>query len=261
MLTATKLPGFAASSQVDNFIVTGKGTQPTVFIYSPTMRYRRIDPDVIPNNTTREAEDTFAVGFVERLRFFTSDSFAWYWRRCCISFTDISVWVTPEFGVADSTFTSLPANNGESELNGYRRVWSQIEPTIPAGPQTPYMDAVRNQLYRKIFQGTFGQDWTNSFTAPLDSSAVKVWYDRTKRITSGNDAAVNLFTKRWHPIRKTLIYANRESGKDEGTLNYSETTTRSMGDYYILDMFMCTQDDTNVQLGVGSDARYYWHER
>lgn len=236
--------------------ITNGGFSPTVYIFSPTMRWKRDVDSSLPSTSTREKEETYAVGFKEKLRFATDTSSPWLWRRICFSMYGTDIWNYPTSAGAYSQL--LPAVNSNDYPNGAYRVWMQLAGTTTDTPERTF---IRGNLYNHIFRGLQNVDWTNPFTAPIDSYKVRLWSDKTTRIASSSDAGQFRILDRWHPIRKNIIYEDIESGKETNPSGASVQSRRSMGDYYIVDMFLNAGDDGENNLSFGCDSTYYWHER
>jgi len=238
-----------------SFNIAAIGQNPTVFVFSPTMRYGSQLTDKFEQTNTRGSSDVFIRGFKERLRFVTSDGNPWVWRRICFSYYDAED-DFQYFDTSDDTVKQYPPFNYNT-TRGYERLWMRI-----GGVATTIQeDAIRGKLYDHLFRGKKGFDWDNELTAPTDPQAVKIWYDKTTIIRSGNETSVMKFTPRWHGIGKRLIYSDRDAGGDQDASYKSETSRVSMGDYIIMDMFVSSPVDENVLLSIGSDATFYWHER
>jgi len=254
MLTASRtLPEEAIDGP--QFVVQSSGLQNWVYVFSPTMRWQSQLTGKFDQDNTRATNDTFASGFKERLRIITSDGNPWIWRRICFSYYDAET-DFKFFDTSDDTEKDYPPFNYTAG-NGYRRLWLRVNGPTP----TIQEQSVRDALYQHVFAGTRNVDWSTEISAPLNSRAIKIWYDRTTRIASGNQqSTVRNFT-RWHPIKKRLVYQNRDDGGAQENNYLSETSRQSLGDFMVMDIFQGAPSDPNVQLSVGSDATYYWHER
>lgn len=237
-------------------VITNGGFQPSVYIFSPTMRWKRTVDTALPSMSTREKEETFAVGLKEKLRFATDTSSPWLWRRICFSMYGTDIWNYP---TAVGAYTmKLPAIDGNTVSDGPYRIWMELDSTTTDTPERVF---IRGNLYNHVFRGLQNVDWSNPFTAPIDSHKVKLWSDTTTRIASSSDSGQLRILNRWHPIRKRLVYEDIEEGKSTVVAGWSTSSRMSMGDYYVIDMFINAGDDGTNNLSFGSDASYYWHER
>lgn len=237
-------------------VVTNIQLTPSIYIWSPTMRLKRTDAASLPSDATREKDVCYPVGVSETMRFSTDTSATWLWRRICFSMYGVEQF---DAGSSEGGLPNryLPANDA-STVNGVYRATLQIQASQPAAPQ---QTLIRNNLMELLFRGRENVDWFNSFTAKVDTNRVTLWYDRTTRLSSGNDNVHLSTQKRWHPIRRTLIYDSDEVGKQQLTAYQSAANKRSMGDYYIMDMFMSANPDGEDNLSWATDSVYYWHER
>lgn len=257
MLTARQDAGDTSSTNLVQFNVNALGFTPHAFIFSPTMRYRRANAGITPSNMTREKDDLYFRGFKENLRFATSDSNDWRWRRIVFMALD---WDWSLQDQNDLIETFYPMNNGETEAEGYKRVFMRLEPSLIT-PLPTVTERLQTRVYNLLFRGLRNQDWSNPMTAMTDSRSVRVLYDRTTPIKSSSDAGVQLITKRWHPVNRSLSYNVLEGGKGSVQNPQVRADIGAQGDMYVLDFFQCVTDDETSNLSIGSDAIIYWHER
>lgn len=237
------------------FLISATGLQCQTFIFSPTMRWGSQQTDKFEQINTRSSQESYVRGFKERLRFVTSDGNPWTWRRICFSYYD-SESDFKFFDTSDDTEKDYPPFTYDN-VYGYHRLWMRLN-----GPATTIQEnKVRGDVYSHVFRGKTGIDWTSELSAPTNPLAVKIWYDKTTTIRSGNEQSTMKFVPRWHSIGKRLIYSDRDAGGGQDNSYSSETSRVSMGDYMILDIFASAPNDEGVQLSIGSDATYYWHER
>lgn len=254
LLTAHQLTG-GEFEDGPQFVIPSAGLTNYVYVFSPTMRWQSRIQEKFDQDNQRANNDTFASGFKERIRFITSDGNPWVWRRICFSYYDAEA-DFKFFDTSDDTEHDYPPFH-YNVTNGYRRLWQRINGPAPSIKEI----AVRDHLYEHVFAGTRNVDWSSEISAPTNSRAVKIWYDKTTRIVSGNELSTIRNVTRWHPIKKRLIYQNRDQGGAEENNYLSQTSRSSMGDYIVMDIFHGSPADSNVQLSIGSDATYYWHER
>ena len=103
MVTAIKfLDSTDVLTPTSQYQITTAGFSPSVFIFSPTMRWKRDVDSALPTKASREKEETFAVGFKEKIRFATDTSSPWLWRRICFSMYGVDLWQYP---TASGTYT------------------------------------------------------------------------------------------------------------------------------------------------------------
>nr|UBJ26206.1 capsid protein [Red panda feces-associated genomovirus] len=257
MVTAIKfLDSTDVLTPTAQYQITTAGFSPSVFVFSPTMRWKRDVDSSLPSNSIREKDENFVVGLKEKLRFATDTSSPWLWRRICFSMYGVDLWQYPTAPGAYAL--KLPAVDANTIPTGAYRVFMKLDGTDTDTPERVY---IRGNLYTHIFRGLQNVDWSNPFTAPIDSNKVKLHSDTTTRIASSSDSGQFRILNRWHPIRKNVIYNDIENGKATEPNGWSVESRKSMGDYYIVDMFLNAGEDNENNLSFGSDATYYWHER
>jgi hypothetical protein len=192
-------------------------------------------------------------GLKENIRIQTSSGIPWFHRRICFTFRNSPqpFDIKAPGDTPSVTYTSyLDTTNGIERLLFNQYVNSQ--PATIAAQQGV------------IFRGTQGKDWDDPIIAPVDATRVDLKYDKTRVYRSGNQAGTLREIKLWHPMNKTLVYDDDESGdiEDSGGSYVSVSDKRGMGNYYILDI---------IQAGAGSGAgdllqmkcnsQLFWHER
>lgn len=187
-------------------------------------------------------------GVKENIRLELQTNHAYLWRRICFTFVGSEL-ITD---LTDGTQYAL----WQETTAGFVRAVTQLLPSI-----APTL-TLWNQLADVLFKGQVNQDWTELITAPLDNSRVVPRYDKTVRLTTGNDVGKMLDVKRWHPMNHNLVYNDDEAGGTKITPYLSVNTRRSMGDYYIIDIFDTgTTGDGADTLTYTPEATLYWHER
>lgn len=227
----------------------GSGVKIYAFQATARIMFDGTDPARIPEQATRTAQSCYMVGLSERVTLRTSSNSPWIWRRICFtSFTTM-------FNQFDGD-PPIPAGfhiTGSGNIGTMRAVADLND--VDNAPM-----AVR--LTDLLFRGTQNIDWISPIDAPTDPARVKVWYDKRITLTSGNDVGVMRTFKRWHGMRKTLMYNDVEVGSQTISSYYTAENRRSMGDYYVIDMFepQTGATDTDAVL-FAPESRLYWHER
>lgn len=214
------------------YIVTAQDRSPSTQIHE------------IPNYRT--SQYCYMKGYKENIRFIINNGASWLWRRVCFTYHSsyITDWPTP---VNDNE-----RFDWETSPDGWNRVWNNQQPHLTGG-----------RLRTEMFKGDQGVDWIDIFTAPLDTDHIDVKSDVTRvlRNTGGNaDVRIHNF-KLWHPMNKTIIYDDDESGQNTSSSRYSSNTRKSMGDYFIVDIFQCAQSSATNTCTLYPTGRLYWHEK
>lgn len=207
-------------------------------------------PSTVSEQSSRTAQTCYMVGLKERVTLRTSTNSPWIWRRIC--FTSL----TTAFNTFDSTPPPIPAGfhaEGSGTIGTLRAVSDlNLALNLP----------LRQKLTDLIFRGTQNVDWISPIDAPLDPARIRIKYDKRMVINSGNDVGVMRTYSRWHGMRHNLVYNDFEVGAQTTSSFYTANDRRSMGDYYVIDMFEpqtgATADD---QVLFAPEARLYWHEK
>lgn len=223
-------------------------------MWCPTKRRRDTfgSPGNVPtvdDPACRTATECFYRGLKERINISTSGSSSWRWRRICFTFKSDRFLFNPDGPLG--VFTRL--DEGEPPY-GYLRGLNAFN----------FGDTFQRQMAEQIqsymFQGTSGIDWNSTYTAKTDGERINVKYDKTRIISSGNDAGVMRDYNIWHPMNKNLVYDEDEEGGTQQNGSMSAMTKRSMGDYYVVDFIGCN-DNNAEELIFNPTATLYWHER
>jgi len=211
-------------------------------------------PAPIEMDPSRTATRCYMRGFKERIDLFTGSAHPWIWRRILFTYKGLDLLrVTEEESPGDPGLGQLWVESSD----GYGRYYANI------GDLTDLKSAtIGRHITGLIFKGTEGADYTSNFSAKTDSERVKILYDKTVTIRSGNDRGVIKTYRRWHGFNKTLIYDEDEVGDETANRLLSSQSPRSMGDVYVIDFFSPglggTADDELRLLPTGT---LYWHER
>ena len=196
------------------------------------------------DNAIRTASTCFMRGLKENVEIATNNGRAWQWRRVCFTMKGDDFTLIAKAGYRLDVLSS----------SGNQRVVNSHGRTLTAPEMIPYVD--------KMFKGTVGLDWTDPFTAKLDTTRISVKYDRTRILQSGNEQGILRKVKMWHPMNKNLVYDDDESGDQEITNKYSVDSKVGMGDYYVVDMIKAgTGGTSDDRMAFVPQATLYWHEK
>lgn len=201
-------------------------------------------------DATRTSTTCFMRGLSETMRVSTNTSLPWEWRRLCFTFKG------PQLYTASSG-ARVPLWQ-EVNPNG----WVRLAFALTASASTADQLSVAQNLVSQCFEGTYGVDYYDVFTARPNNVLLKVKYDRTVRVGSPNNGGTQNVFKLWHPMNHNLVYDDIENGgiKTEATL--STDGRPGMGDYYIIDLFRPHPSATNADvIQIQPQATLYWHEK
>ncbi|UPW41825.1 capsid protein [Peromfec virus RodF5_34] len=251
---ATQVGG--ATYVTDPAIVTGgtSSNQAATFLWCATARDNTVNST---NNigtkfasSTRTSSSPYMVGLKESIEIQCNTGMPWQWRRIC--FTMKGLPLVPNSTVSGNIFSAAMETS-----NGWTRVMNQVLGNSGADPMYT--------LYAVLFKGQVNSDWTDPFTAATDNNRVTIKYDKTITLASGNEDGFIRRYDRWHPMRKTLVYDDDETGNLNTAMNAAIRSVEGkagMGDYYVMDMFRARQGSAATdQLSVRPEATLYWHEK
>lgn len=193
----------------------------------------------------RAATNCYMRGYKENLRFIINNGTSWMWRRIC--FTYKGTYITDY----DAPLNPNEAFDWETST-GWNRIWNN---------QNPHLTGTR--LKQEMFKGSQNQDWIDIFTAPLDTDRINVKSDKVRvlRNTGGNaDVRIHNYNL-WYPMNANLVYDDDENGQNTASQRYSTTGQKSMGDYYIVDIFQCATSNASNTMTIYPTGRLYWHEK
>lgn len=188
----------------------------------------------------RTAQTCFMVGLRENVYLRTDDGASWQWRRICFTFKGSGI-------INNDSQDSSDSGWFRETSNGFVRYIHQV----PLG----------NNLLQVLFKGALNVDWTDQFTAPVDTTRVSLKYDKQTIIRSGNEEGVGRMHKRWHGMYHNLVYDEDEIGDSMTDNNLSVEAKPGMGDYYVIDMFRCQSSGTDHELFFQPESTLYWHEK
>lgn len=229
------------------FVATA-GSTPVYCLFSPTQR--NMAPAGITggftyynSNSLRTSTTTYAKGYREKINIIYDNLSSWSWRRVVFSFK-----ADPTLGPGSPFNISSVA--GTTNNLGYQTA-RQLNALT-----TTSVSAIQDMLFR----GNFNVDWLSSVTAPLDHTRVKVHSDTIKSLQSPSGTVNSYNTTRYYPLNRTLTYVDDERGVGEQPFYWASSDPKSMGDLYVLDIFL-SASTTGGQLNFSPEGTYYWHER
>jgi len=220
------------------------------FLWNSTARDNTISPGISGNRfttATRTSTTPFMVGLSENIEIQCNTGMPWQWRRICFTMKGASL-------VPTSTASGANFANYAETSAGWLRLMNQV-------PGNPGGDPMYSLMF-SLFKGQINSDWNDPMTAPTDNSRLTIKYDKTITLASGNEDGFIRKYKRWHPMKKTLVYNDDEQGGGEVGSPTSSLGKAGMGDYYVLDLFRARQGSaTTDQLTVRPESTLYWHEK
>lgn len=249
MLTLTNITSTTqqgSTTYLPNPAVISGGTNAAApIIWCATARDNRTASGTEGNtfyDATRTSSECYMKGLSENIEIQVSNGVPWQWRRIC--------------------FTYKGFNNAAPAIPGFQLYYQSTN-----GGYVRNMNMVPNNTYRDtvqgiIFKGVLNVDWNDPIIAPLDTSLITVKYDKTRSIASGNEDGCIRKYKLWHPMNKTLVYADDEAAGSKNVSYYSVQSKRGMGDYIVIDYFRPRQGTSTTDLlSFSSNATLYWHEK
>ena len=230
---------------------------PAVVMWNATARMAGATPTIgltMPINAQRLSQTPFIRGLKETITVRTGSSNAWRWRRIVFFMKGLPP------GVDDAAdpnlaryFTQIDDGTGYLEFQ-------RVNTALPF--------AMVSEIYRFIFKG-FGvnnvsatpRDWMDPITAPIDTSRIKVAYDKVTPITSGNDTGIVRTHRRWHGVNRTLHYDDIETGGRITSGPFSTAAKMGCGDMYVVDIIVGNSSDETDILDFLPTTTLYWHEK
>lgn len=207
-------------------------------------------PGSVFNAATRTATNVYMRGLKEKIQIVTNDGSMWLWRRICFTMKGDKIY---QYQNAQFPLQLELSVGYVRSCNDWNNPAVNGSTTYPAQPQ--YITDV-------LFKGQSQQDWSNYFTAPLDTNRITVKYDKTTRIKSGNASGQIMTYNRWHGMNKSFNYDDDEAGGTQQGSAWSSQGKFGMGDYYVIDMFTAAPGTGSGSIvGFVPEATLYWHER
>lgn len=229
-------------------ILQGGSSTPYVFPFLATGRDNTISSvgggGTKFNQSTRTASLCYMVGLKENIQIQVANGLPWQWRRICFNYKGGQT--------LNGTIPSGSASFSPSieTSAGYTRPINGLNQT----QQTPF--------FGLLFQGVSGLDWSDPFTAKVDTERISLKFDKTCTIASGNEEGVIRRYDRWHKMGHNLMYDDDESGGSMVPSFASVTSKVGMGDYWVIDMFKPRVGSaTSDQLLFNCESTLYWHEK
>lgn len=249
----TTATGASQTTQVGSAFVSGAnaGSSVGLFLFSPTaMDLTSPTSHIIAQDAGRTSRVCWMKGFSEHLRIQTSSPLPWFHRRICFT----SKGPSPFSNNVTSDTPTQPYAPYIETSNGLERLW--FNQVVNSMGNT---SAAQLSL---LFKGEVNKDWNDYILAPIDTSRVTLRYDKTWTIKSGNNTGNIVERKLYHPMNKTLVYDDDESGVAESSSHYSVDSRAGMGDYYIMDIIQPGIGATSTDLiNIVANSTMYWHER
>jgi len=188
----------------------------------------------------RKRSEIYAKGLKENILFETSTARPWRWRRICF-------WAKGDVIYGDAIDPATSQFFRFDSSLGMVRLSNAIGTGFPA---------------EYIFRGTENVDWLDRMTAPVDTRHILPVYDKTVTLRSGNDAGMSQTIKMWHPMNKTIVYNDEESGFQILPTALASSGRRGAGDFYVYDLFQVATGSTSSDvLRFQPNATFYWHEK
>jgi len=217
----------------------------------------------------------YYVGLSEHITISTTGAAPWQWRRICFTLKGPELVNSFRIPNVDSEEVLYQPEGFYRQLYdngvGAFRPLYDLASYYGVGPDQTSRPVALSALYSVLFQGTSNQfsdnstqsDYINVIDAKTDKTRVTIKYDKTITIASGNDEGTQRQYKRYHPMKRTLVYENQEVGGNIVYSNYSTSGKPGMGDYYVIDMFQCRYlaDGDAGALVFDPRSTLYWHER
>lgn len=252
-LASTNTAGAVTNNiQTQAFTVNGQGA---FSVWSPTaMTLNTVQGTkaTVTDTAIRTSQSCFFRGVSDTLRIQTNNNKPWFHRRICFCAKNTTFYLQQPGEVAPVLTYGPQATTS----NGYQRYFNNL---LTSGiPLT--LGAIQGVL----FKGALNVDWTDTITAPVDTTRVDLKYDKTRVIRSNNETGVVSERKFYHPMNKTLVYDDDETGQGMSgdTSNFSVKDKRGMGDFYIVDIISGGLGAAAADLmSINATTTVYWHEK
>lgn len=211
----------------------------------------------------RGSNEVYWKGFSDNLLIQSTTSDPWKWRRIVFELQGgpTATGLTELYYMGRIGLDVAPVQPPESGGPGIK----QIEPLQGLWRYARNFNFLPNNLMVAFLSGLFGgnagfdRNYGQFLTARLDNKTIKIHYDKTRSINSGNDSGVLKNYKLYHPINKSMTYSHTEVGSMDTTSSYAAPAS-PLGDVYVVDLF--TQlNDAPGSLRVTGQGKSYWHER
>jgi len=227
--------------------MTGQDFDTQFYIWCPTARANLAsagNPGSVFDSATRTASNCYIRGLKEKINIETRGAASWYWRRI-VFFMKGTDFLRDETDIVRIPY-QFNTDHGTMRLVGS----TGSDPTF------------QNGILGLIFLGFEGNDWIDPITAKTDKTRVRIAYDKTRMIKSGNDFGTTKSFNMWHGVNKTLEYQDDQAGGREQAGLLSSFSERSCGDMYVFDMFRNNRQASDQDwLDFTPEAQLFWHER
>lgn len=215
------------------------------------------NPNFRQNLNQRTNSTCYIRGFKESIHVETNDGSAWKWRRIVFSMKGTYYLLNPgtaQAGVIDAQ----PYAYAEVTNLGFTRLWRNL---ATQASNRDYVDQL-------LFKGGKAFDWTDAFTAAIDTDRIQLMYDKTRIIQSGNANGIIRKYNMWHSMNKNIRYSDDEQGNTSGggtafsSVYASPKPNYGAGDMLIYDFFRANESSTaSSQIQLSSTSTLYWHEK
>lgn len=203
-------------------------------------------PGFPADRATRSATDVFFKLISEKVEIQTDSAIPWLWRRIVFAYQGSEDFLD----IGDDNLLTPTL----LDTNGYSRFTADLYSDSDSA-------AVWNILQNVLFAGKPLVDWSSPMNAPINKDRLKLLYDRTTPIRSGNQEGVMKMFKRNHWVKRKIRYADQEDGGGLDGSEHSAPSRGSLGDVFILDVFEAPQLAEGDKLFFSPQATVYWHER
>lgn len=221
---------------------------PLLCLFVPNARDTRTP---VTNPAVRNSSDIFAVGYKEKVQIDVNGGGTFMWRRIVFMLKGNDL----RTAMDSSDQGNIPGQlYDQTTEGGCHRV---------IGPLLGVTNA-QEELQSYVFRGQDGTDWSNQFTAPVDTRRITVKSDRTRVIRPGNETGASRIFNLWYPIRRTISYEDDMESDTVGDRPFSTAGLRGVGDMYIMDIMAITSGGNDTPLTeykFSPEGSFYWHER
>lgn len=226
-----KMLGASGAGNIQSIVLPTTGGGVSYNLWSPPTREY---DSVSDNPQDRNSADIFFVGWKDVL--YVEMSQALVWRR-------VIFWSYERYEFAQTVLTTAGT---------YYRRWE------------PYQNSFHPEVTEEVLRGTEGVDYDErwAFDAAIDRKKVRVIYDKKLVFNpQANNPTVRNF-KRWHPIRRKIVFDNPEAGDmlEQGV--WSVESPNSAGNLYVWDMFAhaLSTGPTAGPTSIRTESTVYWRE-
>lgn len=236
-----------------------QGATDYFYLHGPTMM-DMTDENNNPNFRQKINQRTnctcYIRGFAENIHWETNDGSAWKWRRIVFQMKGTYYLLNPGAALSGSV-DAQPYAYAEVAGLGFTRLWRNMAPQVQ---NRAFVEAL-------VFKGSVGYDYTDVFTATIDTDRVTLMYDKTRVVQSGNNLGVIRKFKLWHPMNRNIRYSDDELGNSMSggiafSSVYASPKNYGSGDLLVLDIIRSNDSaTTSSQLNMQSTSTLYWHEK